>query len=1027
MRPMTSGTLRGGSVRRWTAVRLLAVVALVAGLAAAVPLVASTPVGAEALTPVITGISNPTGVAVAPGGDIFVSDSNDVYVWSNHSDSVFGVSVPPDSLTPVPALTDLNTVNGMAVDSSGNLWVAEGGVVLVLSASTGTLFGVPVTADEPAAIVSSLTDPTGIAFDAAGNLYVSDASAGTVSVLANYTETLFGTPVTADSLTTLVSGMQQPVSLAFDGGGNLYVSDSAAGTLSVLPLADGTVFGTAVTADNLAVLASGLNGPGDLAFDPAGNLYAVDGFGVAALSGVSGSLFGTAVPADTVTPLNLEIGAVGIAFDGSGNLLITDGQDSAIVEATPPSDTVTGVSFTGPQTIPEMVITGSGFGSSAPTGVAPGCSASGNDFAYSVLTMDDNSQFWQAGIPGDCIGFSVVSWSNTQIVVTFGSWYTDQEVNSGHQLQSGDSYVVGVMGSYFTGTLPQPPTVSGLSPPSGPTGGSTPVTISGSGFTGASAVYFGTNPASSFHVLSDGSIAAVAPAGSADTVDVSVTTTWGTSAIVGTDHYTYDNPGQSAYLCTVPGLGAVDFPVGVTGTPAPPSSIDLGGTFQTTLGAEVTIPGSAVDYYRGLGATSITAVEQVMTEDGQTVSNAVDPTTESASADDLPQSFTLSAGTPITYQTTYDPVTWLTGPGTGSVTFTPSTVDITVAFVVAGSPVTQTIPCGAPGGVPTLGSTVVDPAPPSASIQVSPSTPPVQGQVTAGADDGWAFTITNPSTTTVKGLTTRVTVGDGGTPPPFDLTAIAAAGTKGCSSPSAGVLSCAEPNLAAGASTTVTALVGTAGLAPGTMVSGSAAVTAANASSQGTTLGSFDVVSVPNGVIAVAAPGIALSSSSAPLSVSLAEVTLKLPKTKIPAAPAAAPFASRVTAAARSGSTVPPVVGVTMEPLAPSAEPALCPPALGGCRGDIMQVQGNFSQYVNQAHPVSAVIQIYYGAVVPPGSIYMLKPSGAVVKLPTCVKAGSGYVTPCVKGKEKIVGGAGSLATQDTVYFTGNDPAMGRR
>jgi sugar lactone lactonase YvrE len=1027
---------RSGAVRRWTALRLVAVASLVIGIAGVVvPLAAPTPVGAEALTPVVTGVSGPNGVATGPDGEIFVSNSYSVGVWSPTSTTVFGTAVPADSLTTL--FEEETSINGIAFEN-GNLWVASTDAVVVLSASSGTVFGVGVTADQPTTIISSLYSPTAVAFDSSGDLFVSDSSSGTVSVLPTASGTVFGTSVTADTLATLASGFQDPVSLAFDTQGNLYISDNGIGILSVLPIADGTVFGTPVTADSLTTLDAELNGPWDLAFDPAGNLYLVDGFGVDALSNVSGSLFGTSVPADTLTPLNLEVGAIGIAFDGSGNLLMTDGEDNAVVEATPPSDTVTAVGFTGAQDNPDVTITGTGFGASAPSGEAPGCSATGNDYVYSTLTMSDNSQYWQAGIPGDCIGFNVVSWTNTQIVLSFGSWYTDQEVSASTELQPGDSFVVGVMGAYFTGTVPPAPAVTGVSPPSGPPGGTTPVTISGTGLAGASAVYFGSNPATSVIENANGTISAVAPAGSPGTVDVTVTTTWGTSPVTSADEYTYANPGQSVYLCVVPGLGSVSVPIGVTAAPSPPPTIDVGGTFQTTLGSEVTLPASAVNYYRSLGATSLTAVDQSTSENGLSSpggppSGAVDPSTQTAAADDLPQSLALSANTPVTYTTTYDPVTWLTGPGTGGVTFAPGAVDITVTYVVAGSPVTQTIACSPPSGVGTLGSTTVEPAPPAPTLSVPSSSPPVQAQVTAGSDDGWAFTVTNTSDATVKGLAARVTIGDGGTPPPFDLTAIAAAGTKGCSSPSAGVLSCSEANLTAGASTTINVLADTAALAPGTQVSGSALVTASNATSRTASLGVFELVSVPNGAIAVASPGIPLASSSAPLSVALAEVTLKLPKTKIPApesAPAAAPAgaAFAVASAARaSRPTTPPVVGVTLEPLASSTEPALCPPALGGCKGDIIQVQGNFSAYVNQAHPVSAVIEIYYGGSVPTGSIYMLKPSGAVVKLATCVKVGGGYITPCVKGKEKVVGSAGSLATEDTVYFTGNDPAMGRR
>jgi choice-of-anchor C domain-containing protein len=84
-----------------------------------------------------------------------------------------------------------------------------------------------------------------------------------------------------------------------------------------------------------------------------------------------------------------------------------------------------------------------------------------------------------------------------------------------------------------------PPAVTGLSPASGPTVGGTRVTISGSGFTGATAVVFGGIAATSFTVVSDTQIQATAPAESAGTVDVSVINPAGGSARVTADQYSY--------------------------------------------------------------------------------------------------------------------------------------------------------------------------------------------------------------------------------------------------------------------------------------------------------------------------------------------------------------------------------------------------------------------------------------------------------------------------------------------------------
>jgi hypothetical protein len=86
------------------------------------------------------------------------------------------------------------------------------------------------------------------------------------------------------------------------------------------------------------------------------------------------------------------------------------------------------------------------------------------------------------------------------------------------------------------------PVVMGISPTSGPTAGGTSVTINGNGFTGATSVTFVSastgSSSAAFIVVSDTEITATSPPGSG-TVDVTVTTPAGTSAISGADQFTY--------------------------------------------------------------------------------------------------------------------------------------------------------------------------------------------------------------------------------------------------------------------------------------------------------------------------------------------------------------------------------------------------------------------------------------------------------------------------------------------------------
>jgi hypothetical protein len=86
------------------------------------------------------------------------------------------------------------------------------------------------------------------------------------------------------------------------------------------------------------------------------------------------------------------------------------------------------------------------------------------------------------------------------------------------------------------------PNIMAVAPNSGSIAGGYAVTISGSGFTGATRVALGGVAASSFTVNSDTSITAIVPAESAGTVDVTVTTAGGTSATSSSDQFTFIAP-----------------------------------------------------------------------------------------------------------------------------------------------------------------------------------------------------------------------------------------------------------------------------------------------------------------------------------------------------------------------------------------------------------------------------------------------------------------------------------------------------
>jgi hypothetical protein len=134
----------------------------------------------------------------------------------------------------------------------------------------------------------------------------------------------------------------------------------------------------------------------------------------------------------------------------------------------------------------------------------------------------------------------------------------------------------------FETAADEKPAVTSLSPSQGPTAGGTSVTITGTNLTGASAVKFGATNATGFTVDSPTQITATAPAGSAGTVDVTVTTAGGSSANTSADDYTYVAAPTTTGCAPSQGPTAGGTSVTITGTNLTgASAVKFGATHAT--------------------------------------------------------------------------------------------------------------------------------------------------------------------------------------------------------------------------------------------------------------------------------------------------------------------------------------------------------------------------------------------------------------------------------------------------------------
>jgi sugar lactone lactonase YvrE len=225
-----------------------------------------------------------------------------------------------------------NVPQTIAADRAGNVFFAYQNTVLRLDATTGilTLFAGNGTAgysgDNGPAASAQLNSPTGLAVDSAGNLYIADLGNNRIRKVANGVITTVAGNGTAgfsgDGGPATSAQLDGPGSVAVDAAGNLYIAESG----GIRKVTNGVI--TSMTASD-GVAASGPLRSGPIAVDLAGNLYINDGSSEilkvanGVITKVAGGGMGGLGDNGPATSAQLYY-PEGIAVDSAGNLYIAD-------------------------------------------------------------------------------------------------------------------------------------------------------------------------------------------------------------------------------------------------------------------------------------------------------------------------------------------------------------------------------------------------------------------------------------------------------------------------------------------------------------------------------------------------------------------------------------------------------------------------------------------------------------------------------------------------------------------------------
>lgn len=224
--------------------------------------------------------NNPTAVALSSDGNLYVGDANLVR------------QVTPAGVVSTYATLGTSVgIQGIAIDSNGNIYVSEfSNRIWKISNTTPPTIAVFAGNGSPGlSDVSPVTfnSPKGLALDPSGNLYVADSGNHAIrkisplGVVSTVVSTVAGTGIAGHVDGTVANAtFSFPAGVVADTSGNVYVADTVNNRIRKISTTTGnvtTVAGSgAQGADDGTGVAASFNNPQGLTINGKGNIIVVD-------------------------------------------------------------------------------------------------------------------------------------------------------------------------------------------------------------------------------------------------------------------------------------------------------------------------------------------------------------------------------------------------------------------------------------------------------------------------------------------------------------------------------------------------------------------------------------------------------------------------------------------------------------------------------------------------------------------------------------------------------------------------------